>query len=143
MRVIQSLNELIKFGEAHKHINVYGAGFFANKIAKLSFKINKFDIDAFLVNDLTKNPSTIKGIPVKLATDPEIPCDKAVLISLGVDVREEAISYLEKEGYTNLTIITEIVRYELSEGMSASLLNISKDKLISKCKIDTPPPSTL
>jgi len=137
MKVIQSLNELIKFGESHKHINVYGAGFYANKILGFALKNKKFEIDAFLVNDLSVNPNTLENIPVKLATDPEIPRDMAVVISLGVDMREEVVSYLEKEGYNDLTVITGIVRYELSKGIYGSFLEIARDKLISKYKNDT------
>ena len=142
MRVIQSLNELVKFGEAHKHINVYGAGVYANKILNLALKNKTFDIDAFLVSDLSVNPNTIENIPVKLATEHEIPRDMAVVISLGVDMRDEVVSYLEKEGYNDLTVITGIVRYELSKGIYGSFLEIARDKLISKYKNDPPTPQT-
>ena len=90
---------------------------------------------------LTKNPNTIKGIPVKLATDAKVPREEVVLISLGADTRDQAISYLENEGYNNLAVITEKIRFELSP-IHTSSFSIKRDNLISNSKIDTPPPHT-
>lgn len=94
-----------------KHIYIYGAGKQAIPIVEY-LERNNIKIDGFCVSDVSSNKKTIKNYPVIQINQICFSADEvAIIFGVRVQLNDEIKKTIEKYGYTNYLVASDLVRY--------------------------------